>query len=307
METFLGNKLSSFTTLLHMPVTLSGDWQVALLEMFWPAMLRNITDGQIIVSEIVPRPKSPPPHQSQSKNIPRRRPGVVPMREPRQLRLVKPALTFTAPEVGYIKPGCYSPTNKIMEAIIKSDTRKDNEKLLPPTTQHPTDATWRSTNISSKVDKATQELHVKFWGNVEQNGVVIWAKSQDLRNILGLTALIDCQHGEQRQESKKNCDVNCQDDQQNQRDIAVVKNSGQWPVDMKAGSHTMFLYCDLVQKEVLGDTNCVVAFHSPWKLFMDGPKTKEINEPQEFFKLPVEANIQITVPINHSDSGKWNG
>ena len=33
METFPGNKLPSFTTLLPTPVTLSGDWQVALLEI----------------------------------------------------------------------------------------------------------------------------------------------------------------------------------------------------------------------------------------------------------------------------------
>ena len=203
-------------------MTLSEDWQVALLEISWPALVRNITDGQITVSKIVPRPKSPQPHQSPSKNIPSRRPGVVSMRVPRQFGAVKPALTFTAPEVRYIKPGCYSSIDDIMDAIVKSATRNNNEKLLPPTTQHPTDTTSRSTNISWKVDRATEELHVKFWGNVEQNGLVIRAKSQDLKNILGLTTIIDCQHGEQRQESKKNFDVNCRDDQQNQRDIAVV-------------------------------------------------------------------------------------
>ena len=125
------------------------------------------------------------------------------MRVPRQFRAVKPALTFTAPEVRYIKQGCYSSIDDIMEAIVKSGTRNDNENLLPPTTQHHTDATWRSTNILWKVDKATQELYVKFWGNVEQNSLVIRAEPQDVKNILGLTTVIDCQHGEQRQESKK--------------------------------------------------------------------------------------------------------
>ena len=47
METFPGNKLSSFTTLLPTPVTLSADWQVALQEISWPAMVRNVTEGQI--------------------------------------------------------------------------------------------------------------------------------------------------------------------------------------------------------------------------------------------------------------------
>ena len=86
------------------------------------------------------------------------------MRVPQQFRAVKRALTFTAPEVRYIKPGCYFSIDDIMEAIVKSATRNDNEKLLPPTTQHRTDTTSRSTNISWKVDKARQELHVKFWG-----------------------------------------------------------------------------------------------------------------------------------------------
>ena len=116
---------------------------------------------------------------------------------------MKPALTFTAPEVRCIKPGCYSSIDDIIEAIVKSATRNDKEKLLPPTTQYPTDTTLPSTKIPWKVDRATKELHVKIWGNVEQNGLVIRTKSQNLRNILGLTTIIDCQHGEQRQESKK--------------------------------------------------------------------------------------------------------
>ena len=37
METFPGNKLSSFTTLLTTHMNLSEDWQVALLEISWPA------------------------------------------------------------------------------------------------------------------------------------------------------------------------------------------------------------------------------------------------------------------------------
>ena len=72
IETFPGNKLPT-------PITLSGDWQVAFVEISWPVMLRNITEHQITVSKIAPCPKSPPPHQSPSKNIPSRRPGVVSM------------------------------------------------------------------------------------------------------------------------------------------------------------------------------------------------------------------------------------
>ena len=106
------------------------------------------------------------------------------------------------------------------------------------------------------------------------------AKSQDLRNVLGFTTVIDCQDCEQRQESKKTFDGNCQDDQQNQRDIAVVRNSGQWPVDLKAGSHTMFLCCDLVQNEILGDTQFALLLSNllerlPWT---DQRQRKEVNQ-----------------------------
>ena len=59
METFAGNKLSSFTTPLPTPMTLSGDWQVALLEISWPALVCNVTEGEITVSKSVPRPGSP--------------------------------------------------------------------------------------------------------------------------------------------------------------------------------------------------------------------------------------------------------
>ena len=47
LETFPGNRLSSFTTLLPQPFNLPGEWQVALVELFWPAMICNVTEGQI--------------------------------------------------------------------------------------------------------------------------------------------------------------------------------------------------------------------------------------------------------------------
>ena len=100
-----------------------------------------------------------------------------------------------------------------------------------------------------------------------------------MKNILGLNTIIDCQDGEQRQESKKNFDGNCQDDQQNQRDIAVERNSGQRPVDVKAGSHTMSLYCDLVQNEILGDTQAALLRSIPLESLScrDQRERKEVN------------------------------
>ena len=33
-----------------------------------------------------------------------------------------------------------------------------------------------------------------------------------------------------------------------------IAAQGTYPVDLQGGRHTMFLYCDLIQNEILGDT-----------------------------------------------------
>ena len=86
-------------------------------------------------------------HQSPSKNESSTRPGIVSLRAPRQFREIQAALTSTAPEVHYRKPGSYPTIDDIMEAVVKSVIKNNKEKLLPPATKHHTDAMWRSTNI----------------------------------------------------------------------------------------------------------------------------------------------------------------
>ena len=46
MTTFPENTLSQFTTLLPQQLNLSGFWEVALVEIAWPAAIQNITYGQ---------------------------------------------------------------------------------------------------------------------------------------------------------------------------------------------------------------------------------------------------------------------
>ena len=136
---------------------------------------------------------------------------------------------------------------------MKSATGISKEKNLSPNIQQKKDAQSQSTNISWKVDKARQGLRVKYYINVEKHGLVIQAISKDLTNILGTTTIIDCQNAEQRQKSSNTVDGKFHGDQQNISEQTVVKNFGHWPVDIKAGSRTMSLYCDLVQNETLGD------------------------------------------------------
>ena len=61
------------------------------------------------------------------------------------------------------------------------------------------------------------------------------------------------------------------------KEIAVVK--GQWPVDLIAGSHTVFLYCDLVQNEILRDSQTALLRSIPLESlsWTDQRQRKEVN------------------------------
>ena len=84
-----------------------------------------------------------------------------------------------------------------------------------------------------------------------------------LKNILVLTTIIDWQNAEQRQKSNITVEGNFQDDQQNISELVVVKNFGHWPVDVNAGSYTMFLYCNLFQNETLDDAQTALLRSNP--------------------------------------------
>ena len=126
METFPGNELSSFTTLLPTPMTLSGDGQVALLEISWPALVCNVTEGKITLSKSVPSPESAVHPTNQI--FPSGRPGIVSMTVPRQFRK-EPAMKFSAPQVRYLKAGCYSSIDDITDATMKSATGHSKENF----------------------------------------------------------------------------------------------------------------------------------------------------------------------------------
>ena len=92
-----------------------------------------------------------------------------------------------------------------------------------------------------------------------------------------MTTIIDCQNAEQRQVSKKNFNSGFHDDQQHSSGLRVVKTSGQWPVDVNAGSHTMFLYCDLVQNETLGDRHTALLRSIPLESLFSTKRRREVN------------------------------
>ena len=62
-----------------------------------------------------------------------------------------------------------------MDAIIETATRNDKENNSPRTNRKSRDAASTSRNISLKVDRATQELHIKFYAKPKQHILVIHA------------------------------------------------------------------------------------------------------------------------------------
>ena len=54
MAIFPANTFSNSTTLLPTTKSLPGDWQVALIEIAWPAMVQNVTLGQFTVLKQLP-------------------------------------------------------------------------------------------------------------------------------------------------------------------------------------------------------------------------------------------------------------
>ena len=128
MEKFPRNNLSSFTTLLSALMTLTGDWQVALLEFFWLATVRNNIEGKITVSKSVVGPQLA--LRAMSHIIPSRRPRTVSMRVPQHFRK-EPALEVSKSEACFMKSSCYSFFDDILESAKKND--KGNN--LPPRTR----------------------------------------------------------------------------------------------------------------------------------------------------------------------------
>ena len=75
----------------------------------------------------------------------------------------------------------------------------------------------------------------------------------------------------------KNFNSGFRDEQRHTSELTVVKTSGQWPVDVNAGSHTMSWYCDLVQNETLGDTQTVLLRSIRIECLFSTKRKREVN------------------------------
>ena len=227
MSTFPDNTLANFTTLLPHPIQLMGDWEVAIVEMSWPSLVQNVFQGKFSYQFINCQEEDarPPPRH--------RRPGMVTMYAPNKSL----GESFAPPAVENIKHGIYSSIDLIMDSICKQVFRN---KLASSSKQFP---------ISWKIDAQTQTLRVKFSGSNDDR-LILKAQSADLRNILGMTTLVGCSG------SPSNAKDRSEDGNGGGgggHDAFQTKIAGQYPTDLNAGCHTILIYCDLVQNEILGD------------------------------------------------------
>lgn len=176
MQVFPTNTMARFTTLLPQKIELTGEWEVAVLEVSWPAKVKNITNASFTLSRFDNNTPSRPMHNQ------------------------------TIPE------GYYPTIDTLVEKLLKTVYQK-NENFP----------------VSWKIDPVSEKLKMVFTGQKPEDQFIMLFKSEDLSNTLGIRDTICCTLGNNR---------------------AV---EGTYPVDIQGGRHTIFLYCDLIQNEILGD------------------------------------------------------
>ena len=228
MSTFPDNTLANFTTLLNHPIQLMGDWEVAIVEIPWPKLVQNVLQGNFFYQFINCQ-------KEDARPLPRhRRPGMVTLYMPNKYL----GGTFAPPAVQNMKHGIYSSFELIMDSICKQVFRN---KSASSSKQFP---------ICWKIDAQTQTLRVKFSGS-NDDCLILKAQSADLQNILGWTTLVDCSSSSPSSVKDRSEDGNGGGGGGN--DAFQTKSAGQYPTDLNAGCHTILIYCDFVQNEILGD------------------------------------------------------
>ena len=93
--------------------------------------------------------------------------------------------------------------------------------------------------LSWKLDAASKALKLYYEGS-EQECIYLETISKDLQNVLGMKILIDCS-----EQGKTNKQAN---------NSVLSKTTGRFPIDLTGDCNTVFVYSDLVQNEILGDS-----------------------------------------------------
>ena len=122
-----------------------------------------------------------------------------------------------------IPAGFYPTLDILMTKLFKTVSEQGEHNIIP---------------VSWKVDPVSDKLEVSFTGQAPEVQPSILFKSDDLSNTLAVTDAICGTVGSQRQKG-----------------LAAL---GTIPVDLHGDRHTMCIYCDLVQNEILGDSQAAL-------------------------------------------------
>ena len=225
MVTFADNTLSDFTTLLPEQLNLAGFWELALAEIAWPAAIQKITSGHFKY-RVAPEEQVDNDINGSSSTDTRKRKlnerlyGMVTMCE-LPLRPVQKAIIE---KVGSIKPGVYLSVDQNLRSICKKTFDGHVDDKFP---------------LSWKLDAASKALKLYYEGR-EQEYIFLETISKDLQNVLCMKTLIDCSEMGKTNKQASNS--------------VLSKTIGQFQIDLTRGCNTIFVYCNLVQNEISGDS-----------------------------------------------------
>ena len=125
-----------------------------------------------------------------------------------------------------IRPVVYVSIDQIMRSISKKKIFEELANGRLP--------------LSCKLDESSEYLKV-YYEVPKQDCMFLEATSQDLIKILRMQTLNDCSYKFTRAIAEQN-------------NKPLFKIVGKFPTDLTGGCNKIFLYCDLVQNEILGDT-----------------------------------------------------
>ena len=234
------NSLTHFTTLLPEQMKLHGTWEIAVVKISWSNMIKIVTGGQFTVQEDCALTTE----ASSIKRHPHRgyTPGLVIMSDTgKRTHSILQENKFEKEEPHFIPCGCYPTIDFLLETMFRQMFNRADHTTLP--------VEWNICPIS-------QIMNVNFTCSSE-DALKVRLVSKDLQNILASQNLIDC-GGQKKANSHHDVVENGKIDKKSKMNSSKEQSNDaqkkKYPVDLTAGCHTKFLYCDLVHNEILGGT-----------------------------------------------------
>ena len=219
-----GNMTNQFRVRLPDPIELNGNWEVALVEITYPYTWPNLTGLPMI-------------------NVPMTYEDIK-LYEPTTPQLINANNVFlcaipqlTELETVVVPPGHYSTPEELLKAIKKglrhqTNVMKNRVKLLneklPPDSPYAVDVSTLPT-----LDKAISFSYDSVLRRVKVDMVAFAVDAIIMARHLEYMLGVEPKH----------------------KDLVTIGKSvtlAPYPVDLKAGFYSLFIYCDLVETQILG-------------------------------------------------------